>query len=398
MKEEFIMDFKEIAKKYQPELVKIRRDFHMHPELSLKEFRTKEKIIEFLKANNVEILPIQSHTSVVAMIRGEAGEGKTFAVRGDIDALPMPDKKDVPYKSTVENVMHSCGHDVHTTLLMGLALVMNEYKSELKGNVKLIFQAAEEIGAGAYDLMKKGVMDGVNGVFSFHVNNPTPAGCIAYRKGAVCASSEGFKITVTGLGGHGAHPHNCIDPVVIASQLVVTLQTIISRNIAGPQAGVITIGSIHGGTKSNIIADDVVLEGSLRTLDPNVRNKIVERMNEICKGFETTYNCKIAFEQPKGIPALINNDDFLMDYCVPALEKIVGKDKMIYVNDPSMGGEDFSFFTQLVPGAMCSLGSGDVTKPIVNGHNSMFDVDEECIWIGVACMAQIAADFLGSDQ
>ncbi len=391
------MNFKEAALKIQDQLVSYRRDFHMEPELSFQEFKTQKKIKDFLNANGIEILPIESHTSVVAVVRG-AKKGKTFAMRGDIDALPMQENRDVPYKSKIDGMMHSCGHDAHTALMMGAALLLNNVKDELAGDVRIIFQAAEELPpGGAKDLVAKGVMEGVDGVMAFHVSTAVPAGKVLYKYGAIGASADNFKITVTGLGGHGAHPQNCIDPVVISAQVINALQTIVSRNLAGPQAGVITIGSIHGGTKSNIIADDVVMEGTIRTLDKKVRELIPRRMEEVLKGIETSYNCKIKLELVYGYPVHVNNNEFIDSFAIPSSAKIAGEENIVMGTDPSMGAEDFSYFTELVPGCMGSLGSGNKEKGITaNGHNAFFDIDEDCLSIGVACLVQTAWDFLNA--
>ncbi len=391
------MNFKESALSIKDKLIEFRRDFHSHPELSFEEERTSNVIRKFLNDNGIEIQEIGSGYSIVGIIRG-AYPGKTFAIRGDIDALPMPELNDVPYKSTVENVMHACGHDGHTASLMGAALLLNSVKDQMHGNVKLFFQAAEEkIPGGAKGMVEHGALENpyVDAVMGFHVNNTIDVGKIAYGAGAGAAAADTYVFKIIGHGGHGAYPHMTVDPIAVAAYFITNLQTIVSRNVDPTESAVITIGSIHGGSKENIIADDVEMRATVRSLNPSIRDLLHKRIVEVCKGTETMYNCKIDYQVEMGYPVLMNDKDFVEKYAIPSTEKIIGSENIIYMNKSTMGGEDFAYFLQERPGCFGSLGSRNAEKGIVNGnHTSIFDIDENCLPIGSACLTQTAWDYL----
>lgn len=395
------MNFKDSALSIKDKLIEFRRDFHSHPELSFEEKRTNAVIRKFLNDNGIEIQEIGSGYSVVGIIKG-AYPGKTFAIRGDMDALPMPELNDVPYKSTVENVMHACGHDGHTASLMGAALLLNSVKDQMHGNVKLFFQAAEEkIPGGAKGMVEHGALENpyVDAVMGFHVNNTVDVGKIAYGGAAGAAAADTYVFKIIGHGGHGAYPHMTVDPIAIAAYFITNLQTIVSRNVDPTEAAVITIGSIHGGSKENIIADEVELRATVRSLNPEIRDLLHKRIAEVCKGTETMYNCKIDYQVEMGYPVLMNNKDFVEKYAIPSTEKIIGAENIIYMNKATMGGEDFAYFLQERPGCFGSLGSRNTEKGIVNGnHTSIFDIDEDCLPIGAACLAQTAWDYLEANK
>ena len=339
------MIFKEPALNIKDKLVEFRRDFHMHPEASFCEERTNAVIRKFLEDNGIEIQEVGAGYSVVGVIRG-GKPGKTFALRADIDALPMPELNDVPYKSQNEGVMHACGHDAHTASLMGVALLINEVKDQMTGNVKLLFQAAEEkIPGGAKELVEKGALENpyVDAVMGFHVANALPVGYVAFGAGPGAAASDTYKFRIIGKGGHGAYPHATIDPVVISAYFITSLQTIVSRNVEPVQGAVITIGSIHGGTKENIIADDVEMLATVRSLDEDVRALLHKRIQEICKATEAMYGCKVEWELEMGYPVLVNDGDFKNKYALPSCAKIVGADHIVEVKKSGMGGEDFAY-------------------------------------------------------
>ena len=391
------MNFKELAKSIQPQLVEWRRDFHMHPEVSFHEFRTSQVIKDFLKSEGIEILPVDSGTSVVGLIRG-GKEGKTFAMRADFDALPMQEEHDVPYKSQNDGVMHSCGHDTHAAMLMGVAKVLNSVKDDLHGNVKLIFQAAEEmLPGGAKPLVEAGALENpkVDAIMAFHIGTGLETGKVGFKPGASQAAPDKLTVKITGLGGHGAYPHRTIDPVAIAGNFITTVQNIVSRSIDPIDSAVVTIGSIHGGTKDNIIADDVVMTGTIRTLKPETRELVHKRIRDICRGLEEAFMCKIDVDILLGYPAVINDAEFIEKYAVPAANKIVGEENVVILPLPTMGGEDMSYFLQKVPGVIGSLGARNEAKGCtVGGHNSMFDVDEDAFWVGTATLCQAAWDYL----
>lgn len=393
------MNFTKDAQALQETIRTYRRDFHMEPEVSFEEFKTSAKITKFLNENNIEILPIKSGTSVVGIVRG-AKPGKTFALRADIDALPMPEKNDIPYKSRHEGVMHSCGHDSHTAMLMGVALLLNKTKNDMCGNVKLIFQAAEEkTPGGAQGLVAAGVLDDVDAIMAHHVSTALPVGQIGFKPGASQAAADKFIINVIGVGGHGAYPHKTIDPIAVTGNLISTLQNIVSRSVDPIASAVVTVGSVHGGTKDNIIADDVVLTGTIRTLTPEMRELVHTRMADICRAEAIAFGCKCELTIEKGYPPLFNNVDFINKYAKPSTAKIIGDDKVVEIPVPSMGAEDMSYYLEKVPGVIGSLGAGNVEKGItVGGHNSYFNIDEDCLCIGAASLAQTAWDFLEQNK
>ncbi|MBR5520945.1 MAG: amidohydrolase [Oscillospiraceae bacterium] len=395
------MLFKEPALRLKDKMIEFRRDFHSHPEVSFCEERTNAVIRKFLEDNGIEIQEVDAGYSVVGLIRG-GHPGKTFALRADIDALPMPELNDVPYKSTVENVMHACGHDAHTAALMGVALMINEVKDQMHGNVKLLFQAAEEkIPGGAKTLVEKGALENpyVDVVMGMHVSNQLPVGKVAFGAGPGAAASDTYKFKIIGKGGHGASPHTTIDPIAIAAYFITSLQSIVSRNVEPVQGSVITVGAIHGGTKENIIADEVEMLATVRSLDEEVRALLHRRIQEVCKGTELTYGCNVEWEVEMGYPVLINDGDFIKKYAVPSCEKVVGAENIIEIKKSGMGGEDFAYYLQQRPGCFGSLGSGNAEKGLtVGGHNSMFDLDEDAIWRGAACLAQAAWDYLEENK
>ena len=395
------MNFREPALKIKDKLIDFRRDFHSHPEVSFCEERTNAVIRKFLEENGIEIQEVGAGYSVVGVIRG-GKPGKTFAMRADIDALPMPELTDVPYKSQNEGVMHACGHDAHTAALMGVALLINQVKDEMSGNVKLLFQAAEEkIPGGAKEMVETGALEAphVDAVMGFHVSNSLPVGKVSFTHGPGAAACDTYKFKIIGKGGHGAYPHATIDPVVISAYFITALQTIVSRNVEPVQGAVITVGSIHGGTKENIIADEVEMLATVRSLDEGVRALLHKRIQEVCKGTEAMYGCKVEWELEMGYPVLLNDGAFIEKYAKPSCAKIVGEENLVEEKKSGMGGEDFTYFLQQRPGCFGSLGSRNEEKGLtVGGHNSMFNIDEDAIWRGAACLAQTAWDYLEENK
>ncbi|MBQ6867064.1 MAG: amidohydrolase [Clostridia bacterium] len=395
------MNFKEKAQALQPNIVEWRRDIHMHPEVSFKEFRTSQVIKDHLTKLGIEILPIESGTSVVGLIRGSK-PGKTFAMRADFDALPMQEEADVPFKSVNDGVMHSCGHDTHAAMLMGVAQIMNEVKDEMHGNIKLIFQAAEEMfPGGAKGLVEAGVLENpkVDAIMAYHIGTGQDTGKVTFKPGASHAAPDKVTIKIIGLGGHGAGPHRCIDPVAIAGNLIVALQNIVSRNVDPLDSAVVTIGAIHGGTKENIIADDVTMLLTVRTLKPETREFVHKRIKEICDGVALSHNAKIEVTPEYGYPALFNDADFVHKWAIPSTSKIIGEENIELNYVPTMGGEDMSYYLQKVPGLIGSLGARNEAKGCVHGgHNSKFMVDEDAFWIGTASLCQTAWDYLNAEE
>ena len=389
-----MIDFYNEAKKLQEELIAIRRDLHMNPELGFEEYRTSGIIKVFLKKEGIPYEEV-SGTGVCGIIKG-AKDGKTVALRADIDALPLIDKKGLAYSSQVEGKMHACGHDAHTTILLGAARIINNHRDKLSGNVKLFFEPAEETVGGARFMIKEGILENpkVHGVFGLHVSEDVPCGYISIKKGIVNAASNPFTLKLIGKGGHGAHPEATIDPIVAASHLVVALQTIVSREISPLYPAVVTVGSFVAGTAQNIIPEEVVLKGIMRTLTSDHRAYVKDRFKEIlegiCKSFRLTYELDIEESYP-----CLHNNDTMVDLAFNTAKEILGEERILKQEFPSMGVESFAYFSEQKPSAFYFLGTGNKEKGTDKpAHGCYFDIDEEALAIGAALQAANAFNFL----
>lgn len=388
-----MINFLEKALEIQSELVAWRRDFHENPELGFEEYRTSEKIKEFLKSEGIEYKEL-ANTGICAIIKGNGT--KTIALRGDIDALPLEDKKAADYSSKIHGKMHACGHDAHTTILMGAAKILNSIKDKLNGNVKLIFEPAEETVGGARFMIKEGALNNpsVDAVIGLHVNEEIKAGHIGVKRGVVHAASNPFTIIIKGKGAHGAHPDAGIDPVVIASNVIMALQTIVSREIPPTDPAVITVGTIHGGTAQNIIPEEVTISGVIRTLRTEHRAYVKQRLVEVVNGITSSMrgSCEIKIEE--SYPCLYN-DDYMITLVESSAKEIIGLEAIETLDKPSMGVESFAYFSMEVPSAFYFLGVRNEEKGIIHpAHGCLFDIDEEALPIGVAIQCKAAFDFL----
>lgn len=378
-----------------PDLVAIRRDLHMNPELSFEEVRTPQLIADYHQELGLEVRTGVGGRGVVATLRG-GRPGRTVALRADFDALPIHDEKDVPYRSTVDGVMHACGHDIHTAGLLGVAKVLSEAKEQLTGNVVFIHQFAEEVNpGGAAPMIEDGCLEGVDVIYGAHVHSPAPYGVVGTVSGPAMAATDTFEVTVRGKGGHGAMPHTATDPVVVASHLVLALQQIVSRQTDPLDSVVVTVGSIHGGSASNIIPESVQLSGTLRTFSRDVQEASIaslERMvNQVC----ATYLAEGKLSFTRGYPAVINHEA-PTELVTDVAKQVVGADNVV-AQAPTMGGEDFAYYLQHVPGTFFFTGGGN---PELNAtyphHHPRFDVDERSmlvtgkVFIG-AVLAELAA-------
>ena len=305
------MDFFKEALDIEKQLIEWRRDFHEHPELGFEEVRTSRKIKEFLESEGIPYESV-AKTGVCAIIKG-GKEGETVALRGDMDGLPLLDKKDVEYSSKEKGKMHGCGHDAHTTILMGAAKILNKYKDKLTGNVKLLFEPAEETVGGARFMIKEGVLENpkVDAIIGLHVSENIECGKIGVKYGVFNAASNPFTIKIKGKGGHGAHPEDTIDPVLIASHVVVALQSMVSREVPPVYPAVVTVGSIHGGTAQNIIPEEVELKGIMRTLTSEHREMFKRRIREIVEGICVAMRGTCEIEIEESYPCLYNNDNMV---------------------------------------------------------------------------------------
>lgn len=387
------LNFLKKAKDMQDELVGIRRDIHMHPELDYDLSRTQEKIKKFLKNEGIEYVE-SAGSGICAIIRGN-GE-KTIGLRADMDALPIQDMKKCDYASKVKGKMHACGHDAHTTILLGAAKILNSIKDQLKGNVKLFFEPAEETTGGAKVMIKEGVLENphVDRVIGLHVEEGIETGKIGVRYGVVNAASNPFTIKIKGMGAHGARPNTGIDPVLMSSYVIVALQEIISRELPPTDAGVLTIGSIHGGTAQNIIPDEVTISGIIRTMKTEHREYVKKRLREITEGIVKSMRGSCTIDIEESYPCLYNDAAAIKDV-VSAASLIIEQDNIITLESPSMGVESFAYFSMERPSAFYYLGSGNKSKGTDHpAHGNLFDVDEDCIPIGVAIQCKAVYDFL----
>lgn len=385
MEEELrIMNIKKRTEEIFDMLVAIRRDLHANPELSGNEVRTSGKICEYLDKWGIEYKSGIAETGVVAIIRGKQ-TGKTVAARADIDALPITEDNNHPFKSKNIGAMHACGHDVHTAILLGVAKILKEMENEITGNVKLFFQPAEEEIGGAERMVEEGCMTNpdVNYVVGLHVMPYLEVGFIELKYGKLNASSDNVKITIKGRTGHGAYPDTAIDAILIAGNIITSLQSLISRNISPLNSAVLSIGTINGGTKNNIIAGEVRMSGTLRTLDANTRRFAQDRIKCISENIAEALGGECLVEFMGGYGALVNDDE-VVDVFKKTAESVLGKDKIVFKEFPSLGAEDFSYFLEKAKGGFFHLGCGNrvmgITAPL---HNKNFDVDENCIKIGV---------------
>ncbi|MBA5851893.1 amidohydrolase [Clostridium sp. cel8] len=387
------LDFLKIAQNMKDELIDIRRDLHMHPELDYELKRTQGKIKEFLDRENIQYEEV-ADTGICAIIKGNGN--KTIGLRADMDALPIQDMKKCEYSSKVKGKMHACGHDVHTTILLGVARILNSMKDKLNGNVKLFFEPAEETSGGAKVMIKEGVLENpnVDRVIGLHVEEGIDVGKIGVRYGVVNAASNPFTIKIRGVGAHGARPHTGIDPIVMASYVIVGLQEIISREIPPTDGALITVGSINGGTAQNVIPSEVTISGIIRTMKTEHREYVKKRLRQVTEGIVESMrgSCEIDIEE--SYPCLYNDDTVIKDV-VSSASHIIGDKNIINLENPSMGVESFAYFSMERPSAFYYLGSGNKDKGIVNpAHGSLFDVDEDCIPIGIAIQCRAVYDFL----
>ena len=392
------MDTMELVKAQEQEMIQLRRHIHQNPELSNQEFQTTKLIQEKLTEYGVEIADIGLKTGVVGVLKGRF-PGKALAIREDIDALPMKELTGLPFASASDGVCHSCGHDIHTTVLLYTAKILSALKDELHGNVMFLFQPAEENGSGAKQLIDCG-FDKVlkpDAFVGLHVAPKLNAGCIGLKDGPASASSDMFQIRVTGKGGHGAHPENCVDPIIISAYILTQLQTIVSRENHPIHPAVLTVGSIHGGQANNVIPDYVEMGGTLRSLEPESRQAMQEAIDRITVSCAETMRGKAEVSWNKGMPPLVN-DTPIVDGIRAAAQKLLPADAIKTIADPSLGSEDFSYlFPAYGPGAQFSLGCGNDSDPNTRHglHNSKNVFDEGCLAVGTAVLVQYARDFLG---
>lgn len=386
------MNLQDQLNKYKDYTIKLRREFHANPESSLKEFETVKRIERELK--NIGIpYEIVGETGIVATIEGK-GNGKTVALRADIDALEMEDLKDVDYKSTKPGLCHSCGHDGHTAMLITTGRILYENKDELNGNVLLIFQPAEELISGAKKMLAdKNFLEDVDSILGIHLMSTIEVGSVGYTYGASMSASDSFVMKVQGKGGHGSSPHTTIDPLVAACALVTDAQHIISREISPDEFGVLTFGIVHAGSRHNIIPDSALIEGTIRSYDEEVSATIKGALERVAKNTCQAYRAEMELNFTSTTLPVINTSEHI-DFARKSMEKFLEKEDIIEV-PRSSGSEDFSYFLQETDGLYLKVGSGNKEKGITYPHhNPHFDIDEDSLNIGIAVYVQYAIDFL----
>jgi len=394
----------------ESKVIEWRRDFHQNPELSNREFKTAEKIAAHLTALGIEVKTNVAHTGVVGILKGKK-PGKVVALRADMDALPVTERVDLPYKSKVTSeyngkktgVMHACGHDTHVAILMGVAEVLSKNKDLLRGTVKFVFQPAEEgppVGeeGGAKLMIKEGVLENpkVDAIFGLHISSGTHVGNINYKPGGAMAAAQRFVIKVKGKQAHGSRPWQSIDPIVASAQIVTALQTIVSRETElTKEAAVITVGVINAGIRNNIIPETAEMIGTIRTLDYGMQKKLNDRMKEMVPAIAKAYGAEATIEISTGA-AITYNDEALVAQMLPTIQRVAGKEHVRLV-DAITGAEDFSFFQQKVPGFFFFLGGTPITlaeKDAPSHHTPDFFIDDSGLKLGVKTFVNLTLDYL----
>ncbi len=379
------------AKGLKSELVRLRRAIHRHPELGFREVKTAGLIAETLESLGIKVQTGVAKTGVIGYL-GKGGP--VAAIRADMDALPIQELNEVPYRSRVPGVMHACGHDAHVAMVLGVAMLLKEV--ELEGEVRFLFQPSEERPdeegkSGAVRMVEEGVMEGVGAILALHVDSETESGVVKISPGPMAAAVDSFEATIVGRGCHGAHPHRGVDPIFIAGEVISAIQGIVSRRIDPVKQAVISIGSIHGGTVENVIPEEVELTGTIRSFEEEVREQLhteLEKAFQVARALGGDF--RLAIE--KGYPVMVNEEKMSQLIRGVAID-LLGEEKVL-PKEPAMGAEDFSYFLAQAPGAMFRLGvkKGEM-RP---GHSPHFDLDEEALPIGAAILAESARRYLAS--
>jgi amidohydrolase len=396
----------------ESKVIEWRRDIHQHPELGNREFKTAEKIADHLKSLGIEVQTGVAHTGVVGLLQGDL-PGKVVALRADIDALPVTERNDLPFKSTVTSeflgekvgVMHACGHDTHTAILMGVAEVLSKNKDKIKGTVKFIFQPAEEgpppgEEGGALLMVKEGVMQNpkVDAIFGLHINSQTPVGTIKYKSGGTMAAAQSFTIKVKGKQSHGSQPWSGVDPILISAKIIDGLQTIISRETElTNEAAVITVGKIKSGVRFNIIPEDAEMIGTIRTLDYAMKDKLNKRMKEMVSTIAKAYGGEATCEINDATDITYNHPE-LVEQMLPTIKKVAGEGNVV-VQKAVTGAEDFSYFQREAPGFFFFLGGMTPGNTESYPHHTPdFKIDDSGLLLGVKTLTQMSLDYLNSDK
>lgn len=378
-----------------PQMVSQRRHLHMHPELSFHEEKTPAYIADFLETLGLTVRRHVGGRGVVADIVGHT-EGKTVALRADFDALPIQEANDVAYRSQTPGVMHACGHDGHTASLMAVAQVLSENRDCFEGRVRFIFQFGEEVApGGAQPMIADGCLEGVDAIFGNHFLPSLPVGTYGYKPGISMGNADDFTVTIQGKGGHGAAPHQTVDPIMVAAQAIVNLQTIVSRRVNPLSPAVISVGKVEAGFAFNVIADTATLVGTVRTLDTAVQDFIIDEMHHVLAGTCRMAGASYKLAYNKGYP-VVNNSLPETQLVNDTLSQLVSADE-IQLLEPFMGGEDFAYYLQQVPGSFFNVGCGNVAKGFIHPlHHPQFDMDERALLFAAKGLLSVALAYLSS--
>ena len=381
---------KDLTTNISHRLVEIRRHLHAHPELSGEEYQTAAFVAGVLSANGLHVQEGIGKTGVIGELQGTQPSDRILAIRTDMDALPIQERTNLEYASRIEGVMHACGHDIHTTVGLGTAMVLSQIAPELGGRVRFLFQPAEEIAQGANWMVKDGVMNNVVAILGLHVFPSIPAGSVGIRYGALTAAADNLEIIIIGESGHGARPHEAIDAIWIAAQVITSLQQAISRTQNPLRPVVLSIGQINGGRAPNVIADKVQLLGTVRSLHPETRDKLPQWIENIVANVCNSYNAKYQVNYHQGVPS-VQNDNALTQLLQSSAEAAWSSNRVQILPEPSLGAEDFSVYLEHAPGSMFRLGVGYEERTINHPlHHPQFEVDESAIITGVVTLAYAA--------
>jgi amidohydrolase len=380
-----------------PGMVAMRRDLHEHPELAFEEVRTSGIVAQRLRSLGLEVQTGIAKTGVVGLLRGGASQpgSKTIAIRADMDALPIHELNEIDYRSTIDGKMHACGHDGHTSILLAVADILTKRRAELPGNVKFVFQPAEETIGGAEPMVKEGAMEGVDGIIGLHLISNYPIGRVGVRAGTVFASADKFVLTVKGKGGHAAMPDECVDPIVIGAYIVTALQTLISRETSPFSPAVITVGKIQAGTAFNIIPETVEMHGTMRAFSTEHRQKLVRRIGEIATGVANAMGATCHVEVFDGCPPCTNDASMTEVVRRAAVASVGPKEVDDSEEVMTTGSDDMACFLQTVPGCYFIVGANNEQKGAnFPHHHPRFNIDEDAMLVGVEVLTRAAIEFL----
>jgi len=383
------------AKTMLEETTQLRRRIHRHPELGLTLPRTQAAVLEALDGLGLDVRTGQRTTSVVARLRG-ARPGPTILLRGDMDALPMPEDTGLPFASEVQGAMHACGHDAHTAMLAGAARLLARHRDVLAGSVLFMFQPGEEGFHGARVMIEEGLLDGPDaptGAFAMHVTHRRPAGVISARPGPTAAAADSLHIVVRGKGGHASAPHDCLDPIPIACEIVQALQAMVTRRVSVFDPAVVTIAKIEAGTTRNVIPETATLLGTMRSVSESTRELLIEGARRVAEGIASAHGAEVTVDVTRGYPVTVNHDTFAR-FVLETGRELLGPEGAVLAQNPMMGAEDFSYVLQRIPGTMANLGTRPDSGPVYPNHSNRMMLNESALATGVAMHAAVALRFL----